>query len=144
MPLPNPDGELLPGMYVRAIVEEGTNKKAYLLPQEAVMRDRKGTPYLWVVGADKKVFREDLVMDRAVGNRWLVKSGFKGDEHVVIEGLQSIRMPGVEVNEDFAGDVSEWKAKAAAAAAAEEEVQKREAAEELKQVTTDTKEKSEE
>jgi membrane fusion protein (multidrug efflux system) len=93
---PNPRGELMPGMFVRARLEEGVNPEALLVPQQAVSRDQKGLPFALVVGADGKVERRQIVTDRAVGDAWLVSSGLKAGEQVIVEGLQKVR-PGVEV-----------------------------------------------
>lgn len=102
MIFPNPDGELLPGMFVRTIVEEGTSN-ALLLPQEAVVRDRKGNPYVWIVD-DNKIARKDVELDRAVGNKWLLKTGLTEKEHVVVEGFQGFRSVGTPVQETYLGD----------------------------------------
>jgi membrane fusion protein (multidrug efflux system) len=93
---PNPKRELMPGMFVRARLEEGVNPDAILVPQQAVSRDQKGLPFALVVGADRKVERRSIVTDRAVGDSWLVSSGLKRGEQVVVEGLQKVR-PGAEV-----------------------------------------------
>ena len=92
----NPKKELMPGMFVRTRLEEGVNPEAILVPQQAVSRDQKGLPFAMVVGADRKVERRALVTDRAIGDAWLVSSGLKRGEQVIIEGLQKIR-PGAEV-----------------------------------------------
>lgn len=94
---PNPGGELMPGMFVRARLEEGVNPEALLVPQVGVTRDQKGLPTALVVTADKKLERRQLVTDRVVGDAWLVTGGVKAGEQVVVEGLQKVR-PGVEVN----------------------------------------------
>lgn len=107
MIFPNPDGKLLPGMFVRAIVEEGTDKSALLLPQETVVRDRKGNAYVWTVASEGTVKRVFVDLDRAIGNKWLVKSGLKGDEHIVFKGIQSIRSEETKVQEDYAGDYTD-------------------------------------
>lgn len=99
---PNPKGELLPGMFVRARLEEGVNPQALLVPQVGVTRDPKGNPIALVVGADRKVERRQLVTDRAVGDAWLVTSGVKPGEQVIVEGLQKVR-PGAAVNPVPAG-----------------------------------------
>jgi len=93
---PNPRAELLPGMFVRARVEEGVNPEALLVPQQGVTRDQKGLPTALVVNAQNKVERRQLVTDRAVGDAWLVSSGVRSGERVIVEGLQKIR-PGAEV-----------------------------------------------
>lgn len=94
---PNPRAELLPGMFVRAKIEEGTNPNAILLSQKAVSRDQSGKPMAFVVGKDKKIQLRPLVTDRAIGDSWLITSGLSVGEQVVVEGLQRVR-PGVEVN----------------------------------------------
>jgi membrane fusion protein (multidrug efflux system) len=94
---PNPKGELLPGMYVRAVVEEGVKAGALLVPQRAVQRDAAGRPVAWVVGADGKLEQRQLVAERAVGDSWLVTQGIAAGDRVVVEGLQNARA-GVAVN----------------------------------------------
>jgi membrane fusion protein (multidrug efflux system) len=94
---PNPRGELLPGMFVRARLEEGINPQALLVPQVGVTRDQKGLPVAMVVNAEKKVERRQLVTDRAIGDAWLITEGLKPGEVVIVEGLQKVR-PGVLVN----------------------------------------------
>jgi membrane fusion protein, multidrug efflux system len=93
---PNPQGELLPGMFVRARLEEGVSPEALLVPQQAVTRDQKGLPTALVVTAEGKVERRQLVTDRAVGDAWLVTAGLAAGEQVIVEGLQKVR-PGAEV-----------------------------------------------
>jgi membrane fusion protein (multidrug efflux system) len=94
---PNPKGELLPGMFVRARLEEGVNPKALLVPQVGVTRDQKGLPVVLVVNAEKKVERRAVVTDRTIGDAWLVTEGLKPGEGVIVEGLQKVR-PGALVN----------------------------------------------
>jgi membrane fusion protein (multidrug efflux system) len=93
---PNPKRDLMPGMFVRARLEEGVNPDALLVPQQAISRDQKGLPFALVVGPDRKVERRPIVTDRAIGDAWLVSSGLKRGEQVIVEGLQKVR-PGVEV-----------------------------------------------
>lgn len=94
---PNPRRELLPGMFVRAKIEEGSNPKAILLAQKAVSRDQAGRPTALVVGKDKKVELRVLATDRAVGDAWLVTSGLAAGDQVIVDGLQRVR-PGALVN----------------------------------------------
>jgi membrane fusion protein (multidrug efflux system) len=103
---PNPRGELLPGMFVRARLEEGVSPQALLVPQQAVTRDQKGLPTTLVVNAERKVERRQLVTDRAVGDAWLVSSGVKAGDQVIVEGLQKVR-PGAEVKPVPAGGVKQ-------------------------------------
>jgi membrane fusion protein (multidrug efflux system) len=93
---PNPEHVLLPGMFVRAIVEEGVNEKAILAPQQGVTRDAKGNATALVVGPESKVEERALTLDRAIDDRWLVTAGLADGDQVIVEGLQRIR-PGVPV-----------------------------------------------
>ncbi|WP_200380019.1 efflux RND transporter periplasmic adaptor subunit [Rubrivivax gelatinosus] len=88
---PNPKGLLLPGMFVRAVVEEGVLPDALLVPQPAVTRDESGRPVIHVVGADNKLERRHVQADRAIGGQWLITSGLKAGERVVVEGQDKAR-----------------------------------------------------
>ena len=94
--VPNPKGILLPGMFVRAVVDEGVNPKALLVPQQAVSRDPKGNPLTLIVDAEGKVQQRTLTLDRAIGDTWLVTAGLSPGEKVIVEGMQKVR-PGVSV-----------------------------------------------
>jgi len=94
----NPDHTLLPGMYVRAQVQEGVNEQAILVPQEAVQRDRKSNPFVLVVNQKHKVEVRPVMLDRAIGNEWLVSSGLSPGDHVIVEGIVKVR-PGMTVKE---------------------------------------------
>jgi membrane fusion protein (multidrug efflux system) len=93
---PNPRNDLLPGMFVRARLEEGTTPDAILVPQFAVTRNSKGEPTALVVDAESKVELRVLETPRAVGNQWLVTSGLKAGDQLIINNLQKIR-PGSPV-----------------------------------------------
>jgi membrane fusion protein (multidrug efflux system) len=93
---PNPKGDLLPGMYVRAVLEEGVLDQALLVPQPAVSRDGAGKPLAYVVDAAGKLEQRALVTDRAIGNQWLVSSGLKAGDRLVVSGQQKAR-PGAPV-----------------------------------------------
>nr|WP_301541308.1 efflux RND transporter periplasmic adaptor subunit [Xanthomonas euvesicatoria] len=88
---PNPNAELLPGMYVRAVLQEGVKEQGMLVPQQAVSRNGAGKPTAFVVGADHKLQLRVLETDRAVGDQWLVRSGLKPGEQVVVEGASRAR-----------------------------------------------------
>ncbi|MBO9856520.1 efflux RND transporter periplasmic adaptor subunit [Xanthomonas sp. A1809] len=88
---PNPNAELLPGMYVRAVLQEGVKEQGMLVPQQAVSRNGAGKPTAFVVGADQKLQLRVLETDRAVGDQWLVRSGLKPGEQVVVEGASRAR-----------------------------------------------------
>ena len=96
MVFPNPGHVLLPGMYVRAVVEEGVADQAILVPQQGVAHDPKGNPTALVVDGSGKVEQRFLKIDRAVGSRWLVTEGLKAGDRLVMEGLQKVR-PGMPV-----------------------------------------------
>ncbi|KMY68371.1 hypothetical protein AAU61_01370 [Desulfocarbo indianensis] len=96
MVFPNPDGVLLPEMFARAVVNEGVNERAILVPQQAVTRNQKGDPYVLIVDAENKVSLRMLSIDRAVGNQWLVSEGLAPGDRVIVEGLQTVR-PGAVV-----------------------------------------------
>jgi membrane fusion protein (multidrug efflux system) len=93
---PNPDHRLLPGMFVRAKLVDGVATEGLLVPQRAVVRNQRGTPTAYLVDTQGKIQVHELVTDRAIGSNWLVTSGLKAGDKVVVEGLQSIR-PGLEV-----------------------------------------------
>jgi membrane fusion protein (multidrug efflux system) len=93
---PNPRSLLLPGMYVRAELVEGTQGNALLVPQRAVQRDEKGNPTVMVVGADNKVQMRKLTAPRTIGENWLVTAGLKAGEKVIVEGGMMLR-PGMPV-----------------------------------------------
>nr|WP_312893207.1 efflux RND transporter periplasmic adaptor subunit [Ancylobacter sonchi] len=87
---PNPDRLLLPGMYVRALVEEGVAPNSFLVPQRAVTRNTKGEPVALVVDGDGKIGQRVLTVGRSVGNNWLVESGIADGDRVVVEGSQFV------------------------------------------------------
>jgi membrane fusion protein, multidrug efflux system len=88
---PNPDGKLLPGMFVHARLQEGIRQDAKLLPQQAVIRDSRGIPVAWVLKPDDTVELRELRTLRTVGNAWLVDEGIADGERVVTEGLAWLR-----------------------------------------------------
>ena len=96
MVFPNPKYILLPGMYVRAIVQEGEVDQAILVPQQGVSRDPKGNPVALIVDGSSKVQQRMITVDRAIGDRWLVASGLAPGERVIVEGAQKVR-PGATV-----------------------------------------------
>jgi len=93
---PNPDGILLPGMFVRAVIQEGVNEQAILIPQQAVSRDLKGNPIALIVDAKETVQQRKLTLDRSIGDQWLVSSGVEQGDRIIIEGSQKVR-PGTVV-----------------------------------------------
>lgn len=93
---PNPAGDLLPGMYVRAIVSEGVAENAILVPQQGVSRDPKGQAVALVALADGKVEPRILEVERTIGDAWLVTKGLAPGDQVIVEGTQKAR-PGATV-----------------------------------------------
>ncbi|HSB77722.1 MAG TPA: efflux RND transporter periplasmic adaptor subunit [Candidatus Methylomirabilis sp.] len=93
---PNPRRMLLPGMYVRAIIQEGVVDQAILVPQQSVSRDPKGNPVALIVDSSEKVVQRKIAVDRAIGDRWLVSEGLVPGDRLIVEGVQRVR-PGTSV-----------------------------------------------
>jgi membrane fusion protein (multidrug efflux system) len=93
---PNPERVLLPGMFVRARLQEAVNPQALLVPQRAVSRDQKGQAVALVVNGEDKVERRQLATDRAIGDAWLVTAGLAAGDRVIVDGIQKAR-PGAAV-----------------------------------------------
>ena len=93
---PNPEGALLPGLYVRARLAEGVATQAILAPQAAVSRDPKGGATVFVVDSAGKAQVRPITVSRTVGDKWLVTGGLKPGERIIVEGLQGVR-PGSAV-----------------------------------------------
>ncbi|MCL6692480.1 multidrug efflux RND transporter periplasmic adaptor subunit MexA [Pseudomonas sp. R3.Fl] len=92
---PNPKGELLPGMFVHAQLQEGVRQQAILAPQQGVTRDLRGQPTALVLGADDKVELRNIRTDRTLGAYWLVIDGLKPGDRLITEGLQFVQ-PGAQ------------------------------------------------
>ncbi len=103
---PNPDGTLMPGMYVRAQLATAVASNGILVPQAAVQRDPKGNASVFVVGADNKVESKPLQLGQSVGEKWLVTSGLMPGDKVIVTGLQKIA-PGAPVKATVATAASE-------------------------------------
>lgn len=88
---PNPKGVLLPGMYVRAVLEEGKNTQAILVPQKGVTRNPKGDATAMVVAEDGSVSIRPIMVSRAMGDKWLVTGGLVAGDKVIVEGTQRVR-----------------------------------------------------
>ena len=99
----NPDTALLPGMFVRALVKEGVKEDAILIPQQSVVRDPKGNPLALMIDADNKVAQARLTIDRPIEDKWLVSSGLKPGDRIIVEGIQKAR-PGAAVRVAQTGD----------------------------------------
>ncbi|BEV07211.1 MULTISPECIES: efflux RND transporter periplasmic adaptor subunit [unclassified Methylophilus] len=93
---PNPKGVLLPGMYVRAVLEQGVAETAILVPQRSVSRDAKGDPVVYVLDKDSKVQLRNIQADKTLDGQWVVRQGLNAGDRLVVNGLQKIR-PGMPV-----------------------------------------------
>lgn len=122
---PNPDLLLLPGMYVRAIIQDGVYQSCYLVPQRAVSRTPKGEPVALFVNQEGKVEQRILDVRRSYGNAWLVGSGISDGDRLLVQGSQFVR-PGQSVTamemilDDATGELSPAQATAAPAATGKE------------------------
>jgi membrane fusion protein, multidrug efflux system len=87
---PNPNNALLPGLYVRAELGTGTRPNSVLIPQGALFRDAEGNPLVWIVGKENKAEQRKITLGDAIDNRWLVTSGLKAGDQVIVEGLQGL------------------------------------------------------
>jgi membrane fusion protein, multidrug efflux system len=93
---PNPEGELLPGMSVRVQVQEGVRNQALLVPQRSVIRDTTGQATVLVVGFDNRVEVRSVIIERVVGDQWLIGAGLQAGERIVAAGFQRVR-PGATI-----------------------------------------------
>ncbi len=94
---PNPHDELLPGMFVHAQLQQGIDDKGILVPQEAIMHDVKGAPYVYVVKTDNTVEQRSVTTGQMMNGNWLVNQGLNDGDKVITDGLQNVR-PGAKVN----------------------------------------------
>ena len=92
---PNPDRALMPGTFVRARLQQAVDEQAIAVPQQAVMRTNEGAVVM-VVGAEDKVEARSVTTASAIGDKWVIATGLKAGDRVIVEGLQKIR-PGMPV-----------------------------------------------
>lgn len=93
---PNPEGDLLPGMYVRVVIQQGTQRGVIAVPQQAVQRDGSGRSQVYVAKDGKIAELRNVTTGRIAGNRWVIENGIQAGEQVVVEGFQKLR-PGANV-----------------------------------------------
>ncbi|MFP3479416.1 efflux RND transporter periplasmic adaptor subunit [Burkholderia ambifaria] len=93
---PNPGRVLLPGMFVRARIEEGVNENAFLVPQIGVTHDQKGLPVALIVGTNNKVETRQLKTTGMQGRNWIVEGGLQAGDRVIVQGVEKVR-PGATV-----------------------------------------------
>jgi membrane fusion protein (multidrug efflux system) len=94
---PNPENDLLPGLFVRAKIDWGALENAFMVPQQAVVRRPDGSAFVWAVSPDQKVAQKTIKPERAIGDKWLVTEGVAAGDRVVVEGVQKVT-PGAQVN----------------------------------------------
>lgn len=94
---PNPDNDLLPGMYVRVLIEQGVERNVIAVPQQSVQRDSGGRSQIYVVKEDGTAELRVVRTGRVVGSNWIIEDGLKPGERVVVEGFQKLR-PGATVS----------------------------------------------
>ena len=87
---PNPQGELLPGMFVRAQLSQGVKRDAFLVPQRGVTRNRKGEATVMLVGPQNKVAERVVKAERSIGDQWLITEGLTAGNRVIVDGLQKV------------------------------------------------------
>lgn len=88
---PNPQGLLVPGMFVQASFDQAVNPAAFLVPQPALVRDITGEAFVFVVGPGNKAQRRRVVADRAIGPNWVVTTGLRPGERVITQGLAGVK-----------------------------------------------------
>ncbi len=93
---PNPDGVLMPGMYVRAVLNTGTDPEAILVPQRAITRNTKGEAVAMIIDAEGKVAARIVTTAEVINNQWRITDGLTVGDQLIVEGLQKIR-PGAPV-----------------------------------------------
>ncbi|MCR1573673.1 MAG: efflux RND transporter periplasmic adaptor subunit [Klebsiella aerogenes] len=105
---PNPQHTLLPGMFVRARIDEGVNPQAILVPQQGVTRTPRGDATVLIVNAQNQVENREVTAAQAIGDKWLITSGLQNGDKVIVSGLQKVR-PGVTVKatEDTAASATQ-------------------------------------
>jgi membrane fusion protein (multidrug efflux system) len=88
---PNPQRDLLPGMYVRVRIEQAVRQNAFTIPQRAVIRDESGNAVVYVVGADNKAEARPVKLGQSLGSEWVVEDGLKQGETVIVDGAQKVQ-----------------------------------------------------
>lgn len=112
---PNPKGDLLPGMYVRARLTQGVNRAAMLVPHAAVSRTPRGEAQVLVVNSESKVEPRTVKAEQSIGDKWVVTEGLAAGDRVIVEGLQKVK-PGAPVQAQEAGSVPDTAPPATAVA----------------------------
>ena len=98
---PNPDGDLLPGMYVRIRIEQAVQKSGITIPQRAVTRDTEGNAQIFAVASDQTAQVRKITLGASIGSEWIVLSGLKDGETIVVDGIQKVTPGGKLVAEPW-------------------------------------------
>ncbi len=98
---PNPHGDLLPGMYVRVRIEQAVQKSGITIPQRAVTRDMEGNAQIFVVASDQTAQVRKIALGASIGSEWIVLSGLKDGETIVVDGVQKVTPGGKLVAEPW-------------------------------------------
>lgn len=96
---PNPDLDLLPGSFIRVRLEQAVDQQGLSVPQRAITRDSAGIPMVLLVDGEQNVSQQPVELGAAVNDRWVVNSGLKAGDRIIVEGLQHAR-PGEKVEVD--------------------------------------------
>ncbi|CAI2032576.1 efflux RND transporter periplasmic adaptor subunit [Serratia proteamaculans] len=94
--VPNPEGILLPGMFVRAQLQEGVSEQALLIPQRSVTRDTQGKANALILDDEDRVLQRSLVTERSIDGQWLIRDGLHAGDRVIVDGIQKVQ-PGMQV-----------------------------------------------
>lgn len=94
--VPNPEGILLPGMFVRAQLQEGVSEQALLIPQRSVTRDTQGKANALILDDEDRVLQRSLVTERSIDGQWLIRDGLHVGDRVIVDGIQKVQ-PGMQV-----------------------------------------------
>ncbi|KAA0538962.1 MULTISPECIES: efflux RND transporter periplasmic adaptor subunit [Citrobacter] len=92
---PNPEGEILPGMYVTALLDEGSQQNVLMVPQQGITHNEQGKATALILDQENVVQLREINAVKAVGNQWLVTAGLRPGDRVIVSGLQRIR-PGIK------------------------------------------------
>ena len=114
---PNPEGNLLPGMYVRAVLADAVNPQAILAPQQGVSRDPQGHAVALIVNAEGKIEQRQITADRVIGSQWLVSSGLKAGDHLVVQGSNKAQVGAAVTAVDASASLHSTSAASAASSA---------------------------
>lgn len=107
---PNPKGDLLPGMYVRVRIAQAVQENAIVVPQRAVVRTSEGQAQIYVLAAHDIAEARDIVLGKAIGDEWIVQSGLKAGERIIVDGAQKAQPGGKVVPEPWTPEKQAYSA----------------------------------